>query len=467
MKTLWVIPALLIASAAPAADVSFMSDVAPVLVQRCGACHGPQKNKGDFRLDTFDGLLQPGNSDAKPIVAGKPDESEVVRRIAAADPGKRMPPGAAPLLAAEIDQIKTWIAAGARFDGPDRGADLRASLPPRKHPASPDVYRVPVPVFAVAFSPDGKELAVGGHNEVTIWDPETGQLRRRLPHLPQRIHALAYRRDGTALLVGGGTPGEYGEVLLVNAADGTKVRTFATFDDVVLGACFSADESRVAAGSADRSTRAFAADGRALWRMQLHGDWVTAVSFSPDGRFVAAAGKDRTIKVFEVETGTFYTSYTGHAQEYGAHRGRFAVYDVAFAADGTAYSAGEGPEARVWDPDKALSENGSAADMEERFVKVGHTQYLAHGAARPVYKLCVRGGDVFTVSGDGVVRQHSAADRTLVRVYRGHTDWLFALDVNSATKRAASAGFGGEVRVWDTDSGRCVIAFTAAPGYWR
>ena len=36
--------------------VSFTNDIAPILVQKCLTCHGAEKNKGGFRLDTYDSL---------------------------------------------------------------------------------------------------------------------------------------------------------------------------------------------------------------------------------------------------------------------------------------------------------------------------------------------------------------------------------------------------------------------------
>ena len=103
---------------------------------------------------------------------------------------------------------------------------LRSILPPRVHPAPPEIYRAAAPVFALAFAPDGKELAVGGYNEVTIWDAASGRLLRRIKGLPQRIHALAFNRAGDQLLVGGGVPGEYGELSLVDPGSAPKIRTF-------------------------------------------------------------------------------------------------------------------------------------------------------------------------------------------------------------------------------------------------
>jgi WD40 repeat protein/mono/diheme cytochrome c family protein len=450
---------------AAAADVAFLRDVAPVLVSRCAGCHGSQKPRGDYRLLTFDGMLKPGSSDEQPVVAGKPTESEIYRRVVETDPGRRMPPGDDPLTAEEIAALRGWIEGGAAFDGVDRTATLKSQLPPRRHPEAPARYKVAVPVFALAFSPDGKELAVGGHHEVTIWDPLTGKLLRRLGRLPQRIHALAYDAEGKKLLVGGGSAGEYGEALLIDAHDPAVRRTLGTFDDVVLSACFDPAGKRVAAGSADFTVSCFpVAAGKPLWQAQLHSDWVNGVAFSPDGRFVVTAGKDRTCKVLDAATGSLFTTYNGHMQQYGPHSGRFVVNDVAFDAAGKAYTGGEGDVVRVWEPVKAKSESGDAGDMEERFAKTGHTRFLELGDKKPVNRLVVRGDRVFVAGADGLMREFDVASSRLTRSYTGHADWVFAVDYDARNRRLASAGFDGEVRIWDAATGACVQHFKAAPG---
>ena len=62
-------------------------------------------------------LLVP-NRGPSPIVPGKPDESELVRRILSSDPEVQMPPAAAnkPLTNREKETLKTWIAAGAKYE---------------------------------------------------------------------------------------------------------------------------------------------------------------------------------------------------------------------------------------------------------------------------------------------------------------------------------------------------------------
>ena len=173
-----------------------------------------------------------------------------------------------------------------------------------------------------------------------------------------------------------------------------------------------------------------------------------------------------TVKVHETMTGELFTTYTGHTRQYKAYTGRFRVYDVVFdPKTNSLLSSGEGRAHRVWDAEKARSENGTAADMEKRFSVKGHTQYLDHHFKNTAFKLSARDGHVFSASGDGVVKRHDIASRELVQRYEGGTDWLFALDVHMPSKRVAAGAFNGEVRIWDTETSEAIGRFTAAPGY--
>ena len=204
------------------AEVSFSHEIAPILLKRCTGCHGERSNQGGYRAHNFQSLLKAGASGLAPIVAGKPDESVLFQRIVTKVEPIRMPKSDDPLSAAQIALIRQWITEGAKFDSADKTAPLTSLLGPREHPASPAVYRSAVPVMAIAFVPGGKEIAVGGYYEVTVWNVETGALVKRWQHLPERIQALAFSKDGKTLLVGGGTPGEYGEVSLVDTTTGQR-----------------------------------------------------------------------------------------------------------------------------------------------------------------------------------------------------------------------------------------------------
>ncbi len=450
----------------PLAKVAFLRDVAPVLLRRCSGCHGSRVSRGGYRLHDFASLMRTGESGETPVVAGKPEASELYRRLTETDPDARMPREDDPLSATEIGLVRRWIAAGAKFDGTDPKVPLRSQLPPRIHPVAPKAYPVAVPVFALAFSPDGKQLAVGGYHEVTVWNPANGQLLRRLERRPQRIHSLDWTSRGDGVLVGGGTPGEYGELALVAAETGRVRRLFGTFDDVVLGAAISADGKRVAAGSAGHETRAWGLPvGDKGWSSRVHSDWVTGVVFSGDGRFVVSASRDQTVKVHDATTGGLFTTYNGHRKQLGKFIGRFAVFAVGFDdVSGRVLSVGAGRAIRLWDPVKAKSENGTAADMEGRFFKAGHTRFITHGFAKTTYGLAARGGRAWAGGADGVVREFSTDSLETVRSYEGHSDWVYSIAAASEGGLVAGAGYRGEVIVWNRADGQVVSRFLAAPG---
>jgi len=444
-----------------------MRDIAPVLVHRCTACHGERKDSGDYRLHTFESLLRNGSSDEAPVVPGKPEASLLFKLITARDPADRMPQKDDALSPAQIELLRQWIKQGAKFDGADQTAAIKSLMGPRQHPAAPNVYRAPAAVMALAFTPDGKELAVSGYHEVTIWDPTSGALLRRIGHLPQRIQALAYSKDAGQLLVAGGTPGDYGEVALVDASGNRPPAVLDTAEDIFLSAAFSADGKHIAAGGADQSVRVYEqGTGKKIWTTRLHSDWVTCVGFSADGRFVGSSSKDMNVKIYDAASGALYTSFTGHHRQVGPYAGASPVYTVSFSVDSpVTLSAGGGKWIQLWEPEKVKQEAGTAADLEDRFSKQGHTRYLEHGFSGDVFRIIARPGRVFAAAADGGVKLFDPVALKLVKTFEGQSDWVFALDVDAHGARVASGAMDGRVCVWEIESGKLLSSFYAAPGY--
>ena len=454
---------LLLAAMAPAArgdgpEVRFREQVAPILVQRCLACHGPKKASAHFRVDTFARLMAESDG-GHSIEPGKPGESPFLDLIAQAEPLGRMPKDADPLPAAEVAILRRWIEQGATAGGLDADADLSALVARASRPAAPVAYRASVPISALAFRPDGAELAIGGYHEVTIWDPSTGRLLRRIPGLAQRTQGLAYTGDGSTLAVAGGTPGESGELVLVDPSGVRPPRPIASSSDILLAAAFSPDGSMVATSGADRTLRVHeVASGRELCQVKQFADWVTGVAFDRDGLGVAGSSADKLVKVFEARTGKLQTTYIGHSGP---------VLAVAFDPESNkAISAGVDRKLHVWDPKVIAAEDGTAAQQEDRFKKEISTR-LIDGFGDDVLDLVVARGQVFSASADGRVRQHDLPSARLARTFEGLDDWAYALAVDPAGARLAVGGFDGGVRVYTIEDGRQVARFLAAPGLSR
>ena len=100
--------------------VDFHRDVRPILSDRCYACHGPDAatRMSPLRLDTEKGAFAALPSGKFAIVPGKPDESELIARLEASDPARRMPPqalGHAPLSTQQTAVLKQWVREGAKW----------------------------------------------------------------------------------------------------------------------------------------------------------------------------------------------------------------------------------------------------------------------------------------------------------------------------------------------------------------
>lgn len=422
--------------------VSFVRDVAPILVGKCQGCHGPKTAESNYRLDTFDLMMQPGDFGLPPVTAGSVDESEFHRLITAENPEERMPNNGDRLSESEVASIDAWIAQGATFDGADRTASLRTQIPRDvPHPVAPPNYSSPLPVTALAFSADGGRLLTGGYHEALVWDPATGQLVSRLGNMPQRIYGMAVSPDNAYLAIAGGPAGVAGEVRLLawvdGATGGDAAKVLATGEDVFFDVAFRPDGKELAAAGSDGSIRIFdVATGVERLKVSNHADWVTDISYSADGASIATASRDKSSKAFDAATGRMLASNS----ELGA-----PVRGAVFAPDGKAVISVGGNGARMWKVEDSTTIGELPAFQGETQAIVSH------------------GDNVLAASADRSVREFKIADRTQVRSFGEHPAWVLSLALNETTHRLATGCFDGTVTVWNLDGGAKVTQFLAVP----
>ena len=100
--------------------IKFGRDIQPILANHCYTCHGPDQNtrQSGLRLDQRDVATSPSDSRETAIIPGKPEESELYRRLTSSDHDLRMPPaeqGSQPNQR-QIELIKNWIEQGAQYE---------------------------------------------------------------------------------------------------------------------------------------------------------------------------------------------------------------------------------------------------------------------------------------------------------------------------------------------------------------
>jgi len=426
------------------APASFLKDVAPILVQNCIACHNLKKSESKYVMTTFAQLAK-GGAMGKGITLtpGDPDGSYFVE-LCRPDGEPRMPYKQEPLPKEKLEVLERWVKEGAKYDGVAPTEDWPAALRKATPIVVPEAYPATVPITALAFAPDGAEVAASGYHEVTTWKVADGAQARRLGGMAERVHDIAYSPDGKWMATASGDPGQFGSVQLWIAepgGGGKLARDLLETTDSAFAVAFSPDGTKLAAAGADRAVRVWdVATGKDLAVIEDHADWIFDVAWSPDGKRLATASRDKTSKVFDVEKKESIATFPAHAE---------TVYCVAFTPDGKSVATGGADnQIRVWNPDE---------DAKQAKVIGGF------------------GGNVFRLQfhPDGKTLVASGSDK-VVRVFEnfapkhalsGHADWVYSLALSPDGKSLASGSWDGEVRFWNLLDGKPIRTVLAAPGY--
>ncbi len=421
-----------------AATPTFSQDIAPILQLHCAGCHGPKKQRGKYRLDTFSGLTTPGSSGETPVATREPEASELYRRLITQDADDRMPADEDPLPQTAIDTIRTWIETGAVFDGPDPDAPLTALAPLPPHPAPPETYPNPVPVTALAFSPDAALIYTGGYREILVWESATGALRQRLKGLPSRILDLSLHPSGDRIAAAGGDPGRHGEVRVLQLPEGETEGVVARAPDVFLAARFSPDGSALATGGANDLLEIYQVPEWTLRHAWAHhADWITTVAWSDDGALLASGSRDRSIKVYRVDEGSRVSNLTGHQK---------AVAGLAFAPDGQRlFSVGLDKTFRQWnlDDDSPIGKPATWTHDPQKLVRASSTLYAALS--------------------NGTLALRNLPSSEASQSWPVHDDAVVSCAVHEPAGLAAAGSMDGQVALIDLSTGEVRLKFIAVP----
>ncbi len=424
--------------------VSFLKDVAPLLVQNCIACHNPRKSESKYIMTTFAQLAKGGQQgEGITLLPGDPEGSYFLELLRP-DASPRMPWKQDPLTSDKVSLIEKWIKEGAKYDGASPTEDWTAVLRRNAVVKIPEAYPIAMPITAIAFRPDGSEVAASGYHEITYWKTADGSLARRVPGLSERLYDLAYSADGKWLATASGDPGQFGTVKLwavEGSGDLKPSKTLLESNDSVFAVAFSPDGKLLAAAGADRAIRIWEIPaGKQLALIEDHADWIFDLAFSPDGKRLASASRDKTSKVFDVVKKESLVTFPGHAE---------TVYAVTFTPDGKQVaSGGADNQIRFWNPD----------DDGKQVRNLG-------GFGGPVFKIVNHpdGKHLIASGSDKTIRVFEGANQK--QAIGGHNDWIYTLAVTADGKTLASGSWDGEVRLWNFADGKPLRTILAAPGF--
>jgi WD40 repeat protein len=206
-------------------------------------------------------------------------------------------------------------------------------------------------ICRLAFSPDGAHLASAGRDwPILIWSVPVKRIELALNGHTASVNSIAYALDGKTLI----SAGDDGTVRIWNAASGQSVACLRGPVGPVLSASLSPDGKLAASGGSDQKIRLWSVEKRqTLTTLVGHDRPVVTLAFSPDGRFLASAqGRApqldanasearRPLRLWRMPEGKEILAFGPSGAE---------VCDVAFSPDSRTLATSGPGGVTLWDP---------------------------------------------------------------------------------------------------------------------
>jgi WD40 repeat protein len=307
------------------------------------------------------------------------------------------------------------------------------------------------PLMAMAPSPDGRTIAVGGFQSVETWDSASGRRAARIPSDSDIVWSMAYTGDGRHIVTGSDL-----HVRVIDVASGRVVRKLSGHSGQVSAVAVSDDGTRILSGGGHRDSmwKGIAStqfDGSLrLWDLasgqpvrvleKAHTSMIQGVTMSRDGRRGVSSGLIDGTRAWDLATGAQLWKGPDHVAEAA----------LAISPDGAMLAAG-GMELKL----------RSMADGTQVRTFKGHDNLVTAVGFSADGKLLASG------SQDNTIRVWNAGTGTEVRALRGHTGAVTGVRFSADGGRIISSGHDSTLRIWDAATGRqLALLMTFKDGEW-
>jgi hypothetical protein len=321
-------------------EVVTYDQVQPILRKHCLNCHNENQPRGGLSLSGLD-KIEAGSTSGDVVVPGAPEES-LLYLVTAHLENPKMPPNKPRIPARELALIEKWIATGLAKDLGKDGVENQQSARDAEEEvtgsgsmqgmqpvlssdaekseemnAASYVDAIPLPqatpITAIAAHSTNPSIAIPGLGQILFMTSDEAGAVKAVPVAANTITTLAYSRNGKQLLVGCGTPGDWGKILRFNLNSLQWDAPIGAESDTPLCMSESPDGRFLAVGNSSKNVSIYEmATGKLVHTLKKHTDWVTFVAWSPDGLLLATGDRFGSILVWEAQSGNVFTNLRNH-----------------------------------------------------------------------------------------------------------------------------------------------------------